>query len=265
MGAKGRRTSRSGSGHLPLSDSDAEEERRTSSRWLVIGLIAVCVSLLAGAVLGVLHILTRHARGDSSAGAPDGAVELDDCEDSPAGTGGGSSPQLEPPARSNPEGALGSTPGGPGAQWPPTPKPDPALIQVVFSEENPVWEVFYQCECTNVETTEYNGRRWIKGWVGRGQIPASENFVDAVRRIGTQWAASPSKTETEVVHFMRADKEGNTLYYLLPKSVTAEMCLNDTFGDCAKTYDPSHRLSFLETKEPWRLSTLLVRKRQFTL
>ena len=275
--SKGRRLSRrtsSASDHAKLSGStDAEEERRTSwSPWLVVMILLIAVAGSLVFVWSVFYVWSVNMhRGDSSA-APDGAVEALDADpcDSPVGAGGGgSSPQLEPPARSKPLGgptmSLGLTPdpGGarvPGALWGPTPKPEPKLIQRVFSEENPVWEVFYQCECQNIETQKIDGRMWTRGWLGRGRIPSSEDFVDAVRRIGTDWADS----ETEVLHFMR-DKDGSAPYYAKPKFLTAEMCLTDTFGDCAKTYDPSHRLSFLETSEPWRLSTLLIRKRKFTL
>ena len=103
-----------------------------------------------------------------------------------------------------------------------------------------------------------NSRRWTAWWLARGQIGGFENFEEAVRRIGTEWADKP---ETEIIAFYRLDSTG-TSYDVKSKSLTAEMCLNDKFGDCVKTYDPSHRETILETTEPWRLTTLLVRKRQ---
>ena len=54
---------------------------------------------------------------------------------------------------------------GPGPLWG-VPNVDPADVERVFSEEGPVWEVFYQCECVNADhaghTVIQNGsRRWI--------------------------------------------------------------------------------------------------------
>ena len=154
--------------------------------------------------------------------------------------------------------------------WDLTPIPNPALIKKVW-DENPVWEVFHQCECVHAERkTVEGGRTWSRGWLATGQFEDSEtDFKEAVRRIGTKWADHP---ETSVITFLRgglrpdSESADGADYWVKPKSITAEMCLADKFGPnggCVKTYDPTYRTRFMEAREPWKLSTLLIRRREF--